>query len=137
MDLGTDQITELIDAFKSRIREHNASSTIDFDVAVWSSDKDKHDAVYVIRDLFSHVIKEMKSLHPVTVRYVGAPKYQFSLTDININTVDSVYEKIQTIMIDYLKSRGVSGFDIRIDNGSKVIDHGNISITFPSEINTL
>jgi len=137
MDLETDQIVDLISIFKSRMRQNNASSIVDFDVAIWSSDKDNHDAIYVIRDLFSHVLKEMKNIHPVTIRYVGAPKYQFSLTDIDINSIDSIYERIKTMMIDYLKSREVIGFDIRIDNESKVIDHGNISITFPSEINTL
>lgn len=138
MDLESDQVDELLEIFKTRIRENNASSTLDVDIATWSIDKKGQDAVYVIRDLFKHVInetKEFKECNSVDIRYIGAPKYRLCISEVGIDSIDSIYKKIESTMIDYLKENEIKGYDLKMDINSKIIHHGSVSIAYPFEIN--
>jgi translation initiation factor 2 alpha subunit (eIF-2alpha) len=138
MDLESAEVIELLDIFKTRIRENSASSTLDIDIAIWSIDKKGQDPVYVIRDLFKYVInktKELKECTAVGIQYIGAPKYRICVSEVGLDSIDSVYKKIESIMVDYLKNNEIKGHDLKIDINSKVIHRGSISITYPFEIN--
>jgi translation initiation factor 2 alpha subunit (eIF-2alpha) len=149
-DFDQDRVDKLLKIFKTQIHENNASSVIDFEIAVWSTagnslestagnslestDVKSRDPIFVIRDMFSHVMKKMKENgHSIDIRYVSAPRYQVALSDVKVENVDDVYDEFQKIVLEYFKENKVKGFDVKIDSASKVIVRGTVNITYPFE----
>jgi translation initiation factor 2 alpha subunit (eIF-2alpha) len=134
LDIDSKKMDYILEVLKERIHENNATSTLEIDIAVWSPDKDGHDPVYVLRELFKYVINEMKE-HKLEIRYVGAPRYQLTLPDIEMDKAEDIYKKIQSEMLNYFKLCGVNGFDLKVDFSNKIVSRGSINITYPFEIN--
>ncbi|VBB17961.1 Eukaryotic Initiation Factor, partial [Yasminevirus sp. GU-2018] len=124
---------KIVHTVQSAIRETNASTTLEFDIAVWKRDKDGRDAVYTLRDLFSHVKDSFKE-ETVDVRYVGAPRYQITVRSITPEKIDSLYATINKAMVDWLADKGVSGYDLKYDSQQKVVQSGELNIAYPFQI---
>lgn len=123
-------ITQLIPSF---VRTTNASSTLDFDLIIWKPDNNGIDAVYVLRDLFAHIKEEFKN-QTIDVRYVCAPRYQLVIRSVVPKNIDTIYENVQKTIIEYLSNRGVTGYDLKFSLDQKLIQHGDISIAYPFQI---
>lgn len=132
-EIGVQDIEMVVNVVKSRTREQNASSNLEFYACVWGVDKDGRHSVYVLQDLFKATIEWMKE-YKLAIRYIGSPKYQLVLSDVPVDGIDEIYEKIRTFMTEYLNTLEVKGCDIKFNINDKVIDRGVITISYPVEI---
>jgi translation initiation factor 2 alpha subunit (eIF-2alpha) len=113
------------------IKEGDGSVTLDFDLFVWKAIN--RDAVFVLRDIFNH-ISELYIEKGIDLRYLGAPSYQLSFTQIEIKSIDNHLENIRQIILNFMKDNNVIGYDIKFDTTKKKVKRGDITISFPYKI---
>jgi translation initiation factor 2 alpha subunit (eIF-2alpha) len=112
------------------IKKTNASASLEFDLAVWKT-ADDQDAIYLLREIFDQLQNDCKD---IDLRYVGAPKYQINIQDIEFSKIDELYQRIKNMLISMLKNKNVTGYDLKFDPSKKTVKHGEISISFPFKI---
>lgn len=126
-EIQAESVTERLDEL---INEVESSSSLDFDLAVWKSEN--KDAIFAIRDMFEHV----RTVHPtIELGYVGAPTYRIALPSIKAKLIDQTYVQIKETITQWMKDNGVTGYGLNFDPSTKEIRQGDVSISFPYEIN--
>lgn len=123
---------DVLNTLKGLIKKTNASTSLPFDLFIWKGNS--NDAVYILRNLFSHLVTEFKD-RTVEIRYIGAPRYQIYIKNIALEEIDKAYSDIENITIKWINENGVDGYDLRFDKLQKEIVYGDVSITFPFQIN--
>lgn len=124
---------ELHGTLKSMIKETNASSSLLFDIFVWRGDSKGEDAVYVLHNLFAHILTTYEN-NTVEVRYIGAPRYQIHVRSVALQDIEKLYNDIKNTIVTWLNDNGVDGYDLRFDQSQKEIIYGDVYITFPFQI---
>lgn len=127
-DIITDKFSDIHNKLKSLIKETNASTFLDFDIAIWGADRD---AVFVLRDLYIYIDKTYKDIE---IKYVGAPTYQIIIKSIKFEQIDEYYNNIHNDIINWLKENNVKGYDLKLDCSMKQVKRGDVSITYPYKI---
>lgn len=130
IDVSADMKDQILIRLKKMIKETDATSTLEFDMAVWKT-SDGCDPIYKMRSLFDHI---KKSFDKIDLGYMGAPRYVVTLLAIDFEKIDDLYQKINDCMMNWMISNNVTGFDIKFDITNKKDKRGEVSIAYPYQI---
>lgn len=134
ISLDNDLHTQATTVLRTMIKETNATSSLMFDIFVWKGDSNGRDAVNILQSLFGH-IKDNFTDKSVDVRYIGAPRYQLCVNSIAINDIDDLYSNIRESIVNWMTDNNITCYDLQFDESQKEIVPGDVSITFPFQIN--
>lgn len=124
---------DLSNIFKSIIKETDAETSLLFDIFIWKDDSKGNNAIQILRNLFAHVLKNYED-NTVEIRYIGAPRYQIHIRNIALQNIETKYNDIKYTITKWLTDNNVDGYDLRFDQSQKEIIYGDVSITFPFQI---
>lgn len=152
--LKHDNMQNIINNIKELIMEQTPTASIIFNYGVWSNtpnnnydnsndnDNDNDcinnnilmngEPINIMRKMFED-IKNKYSF--VTIQYISAPQYKLIIRTIPNDKIMTVVNDIKTSMIDLMNNNS-NNYKLEMDINNICIDRGNISISYPYNIDT-
>lgn len=130
--LNRENIMEIKTRLKAIITEQLPVAEINFKYSVWSTN-DK-ETIHVMRSMYTELTRLYKN---IKIQYMGAPQYKLILSSVPYDDIDTTLGKIKNNVNKICENLGANGYIIDFDMNNKIIKKGDVSISYPYNVDEL